>query len=331
MNPQKVRNPLYYPALLIIILSARHLLPSNPWTLLTSRLRLLESRYAHYHSVISSEAESIALFNPDRAPAREKQELETREGEWTKFEDHVERIRAEEDRWEGWVVQDLWSGLGMLVAGWNVFAAPDLDHHDHDFECQDDHDDHGHSHSHEHSHSHVAHSHDCEMDHDHDAHLHGDHPAAPSEALELASHRAAVFMESRALVAGASDAMARLLHAGRELRELDGTGERVGELLDILEAGELNRGELETQVLEVTEPDAIEFDSVDIVAPVGGVENGVAAGAGKVRDEVLVRGLTLRWERGMNIVSFNVGFAVGRGIGWLILRHNFPSTAHSGT
>lgn len=163
----------------------------------------------------------------------------------------------------------------MFVAGWNIFASNGNSHHGH------------------------GHAHECEHEHDHD-HFH-EHSGC-SDELELASERAAAFLESRALVAGASDAMARLLHAERELRELDGTGERVGEMLDVLESTK----EAEVKGIEHAD-DAVEFESVDILAPVGidsdnGTENLSPS------DEVLVRGLTFRWERGMNIVGAHTLF-----------------------
>jgi len=291
---QTPRNPLYYPSILLILLSARHLLPTNPWTHLTSRLRNLESRYIAYHAQLSSDAESIAFHNSGSILGREKLELSDRAAEWTDFQDRVEKIRSEEDRWEGWVVNDLWSGAGMLVSGWNVFASP--------FPTPDQSCDYpSHDHGHEHSHSH-SHSHSDEAEHDRSLNL------APPDVMELASHRAGVFLESRALVAGASDAMGRLLHAGRELRELEGTGGRVGALAEALEhdsaesSVETNgHSNPEMEMMEnvweeaTGEQEAIEFEGVDVFAPLAAGEEG--------REEVLVRGLTLRWERGMNIVG----------------------------
>ncbi|KAI9002895.1 hypothetical protein DFJ74DRAFT_760230 [Hyaloraphidium curvatum] len=269
------RNPLLQPAIFLILLTARHL-PSAPWSQLTSSLRRLESLRAHAHALLARDAEPIALLNQGGPPRREMAILAEREAEHDAFEDYVERERAREERWEGWIVGDLWGALGMLVPGWNVFAsAGSPDPH------------HGHSH-HAHGHS-VAASHECEHDHDHDAHGGG------ASALEVASHRAAAFLESRALLASAADAAARLLHAKRELLELEGSGERLAEMARALESPDAVPGA--GVVSEGTEQ-AVEFDGTDVVAPVGeGWDAGEQAGG-----EVLVRGLTFRWERGMNIL-----------------------------
>lgn len=275
----KARNPLYYPSLLVLVLSARYLLPDSPWMQLTSQLRLLESLYFLAHASFAQYAESIALFNPS-LPTNELNLLRFREKEWTTFQDRLNWKKASEEAQETFVVEDLWGAMGTAAAGWSVVSSGPkaLTNEQH-------------SHVHEHSHSHS--SHDCETDHDHEQHVRHEQ----ATALAIASHRAAAFLESKQLLAGAADAAGRLLHAKRELEELDGLGVRVAEL-----AVELD-GSVAEGSKEGGKEVAIEFDNVDIVAPVSGNVDGSAEGK---RNELLVRGLTFRWEPGMNIVGRDI-------------------------